>query len=140
MAVCTQVTFLEGTIIQGLIILNNDTYIPQRWHGTLFSYAILPIPLFCNIFARRVLQPLELVGGALHIGLFIAFIAVLVATTPTYSTSHFVFDTTFTGISGYSSPGIQWCIGLLSGAFPLAGFDGILHMSKFRPLLHHGSS
>ena len=122
MAVCTQVTFLEGTIVQGLIALNDETYIPQGWHGTLLAYAILAIPLFANIFARRVLAPLEIMGGIVHIALFVVFVAVLVAMSPR-SSSHFVFETTFTGQSGYSNAGAQWCIGLLSGAFPLSGMS-----------------
>jgi choline transport protein len=140
MAVCAQVCYLEGTIIQGLIILNDDSYIPQKYHGTLLAWAILALPLFCNIFARRVLAPLEVMGGILHI-------AVLVVFSPR-SSADFVFATTITGQSGWSNSGVEWCVGLLSGAFPLAGksqlpclpnkasllttytaFDGVLHMS-----------
>jgi len=128
MAVCAQVCFLEGTIIQGLILLNDDTYIPEAYHGTLLAWAILALPLLCNIFARKVLAPLEIIGGILHIALFVVFIVVLVVMSPR-STSNFVFATTTTSLSGWSSPGIQWCVGLLSGAFPLAAFDGVLHMS-----------
>jgi choline transport protein len=147
MAVCAQVCYLEGTIIQGLIILNDDGYIPQKYHGTLLAWAILALPLFCNIFARRVLAPLEVMGGILHIALFVVFIVVLVVFSPR-SSADFVFATTITGQSGWSNSGVEWCVGLLSGAFPLAGksqlpclpnkasllttytaFDGVLHMS-----------
>lgn len=134
MAVCAQVCFLEGTIIQGLILLNDNSYIPQPFHGTLLAWAILALPLFCNIFARKILAPLEIIGGVLHIALFVVFIVVLVVFSPR-STSSFVFTTTTTGLSGWSSPGIQWCVGLLSGAFPLAAFDGVLHMSMRRSFL-----
>lgn len=127
MAVCAQVCFLNGQIIQVLILLNNATYIPEAWHGTLAAWAVLAIPLLCNIFGRRVLAPLEVLGGIVHIGLFVVFVAVLVALSPR-SSADFVFTETITGLSGYT-PGVSWCIGLLSGAFPLAGFDGVLHMA-----------
>ncbi|KIW98464.1 uncharacterized protein Z519_00125 [Cladophialophora bantiana CBS 173.52] len=127
-AVCAQVCFLEGTILQGLIILNDDTYVPKLWHGTLLAWAILAFPLICNIFARRVLAQLEVLGGILHIVLFIVFVAVLASLSPR-SSADFVFTDTVTNLSGYPSSGVSWCIGLLSGAFPLAGFDGVLHMS-----------
>ena len=120
MAVCAQVCFLEGTVLQGLIILNNPTYIPQRWHGTLLAWAVLAVPLLCNIFARKVLPALEVLGGIIHVALFVVFVIVLVALSPR-SSSDFVFATTVTGLSGYESAGAQWCIGLLSAAFPLAG-------------------
>jgi choline transport protein len=120
MAVCAQVCYLEGTIIQGLIILNKESYIPQKYHGTLLAWAILALPLFCNIFARRVLAPLEVMGGMLHIALFVVFIVVLVVLSPR-SSADFVFATTITGQSGWQNSGVEWCVGLLSGAFPLAG-------------------
>jgi choline transport protein len=119
-AVCTQVCFLEGTILQGLIILNDDSYIPKGWHGTLLAWSILALPLLCNVFARKLLAPVEVLGGILHIALFVVFIVVLVALSPRSSASY-VFTETTTNLSGYSSGGVSWCIGLLSGAFPLAG-------------------
>ncbi|KAK6369786.1 hypothetical protein LTS17_009236 [Exophiala oligosperma] len=129
MALCAQVCYLEGTLIQGLIALNNpETYIPKGWHGTLLAWSILALPLICNIWARRILAPLEVVGGIVHVALFIVFVVVLVALSPR-SSADFVFTTTFTGLSGYGSAGVSWSIGLLSGAFPLAGFDGVLHMA-----------
>jgi choline transport protein len=118
MATCAQVAFLEGTVIQGLIILNDVTYIPQRWHGTLLTWAVIALPLFCNIFARRVLPPLEIIGGIGHFVFFIAIVTTLCVLSP-HSSADFVFTQTITGLSGWSSPGIQWCIGLLSAAFPL---------------------
>jgi choline transport protein len=126
--VCAQVCFLEGTILQGLIILNVDDYVPKQWHGTVLAWAILALPLFANVFARRILAPLEVLGGLLHIALFVVFVVVLVALSPR-SSAQYVFTESTTNLSGYSSPGVSWCIGLLSGAFPLAGFDGVLHMS-----------
>lgn len=129
MAVCAQVCFLEGTIVQGLIILNKEDYIPERWHGMMLSWAILAIPLLCNIFARRVLAPLEVIGGIVHISLFVVFVVVLVTLSPR-SSADFVFRTSFTDLSGYSSPGVSWCIGLLSGAFPLAGTYHSLKLAR----------
>jgi choline transport protein len=127
MAVCAQVCFLEGTIIQGLIILNKEDYVPHKFHGTLLAWAILALPLFCNVFARKILAPLEVMGGILHIALFVVFIVVLVVMSPR-SSADFVFGTTVTGQSGWKSPGIQWCVGLLSGAFPLAGKSKLAHL------------
>ena len=124
----TQVAFLEGGIVLGTVIQCNPTYVPKLWHGTLISYALLVFPLLCNIFARRLLVQLELVAGAANVVFFFVFVIVLSVMAPK-SPASFVFGTTFTGLSGWTSPGIQWCIGLLSAAFPLQGFDGVIHMS-----------
>jgi choline transport protein len=112
------VAFLEGTIIQGLVIQNNPNYVPKLWHGTLLTWAVLVLPILCNLFARRILPALEIVGALGHIIFFLVIIITLAVLSPR-STASFVFTTSTTGLSGWSSPGIQWCIGLLSSAFPL---------------------
>jgi choline transport protein len=131
MAVCTQVCYLEGTIIQGLIILNKEDYVPQKYQGTLLAWAILAVPLFCNVFARKILAPLEVMGGILHIALFVVFIVVLAVFSPR-SSAEFVFGTTITGQSGWQNAGVEWCVGLLSGAFPLAGMSKLPHLPRGR--------
>jgi choline transport protein len=81
-------------------------------------WAILLLPIFCNIFARKILPPLEVIGGIGHLVFFIVIITTLAVLSPR-STADFVFRETITGESGWGSPGVQWCIGLLSAAFPL---------------------
>ena len=127
-ATLTQVAYLEGGIVLGLAIQCNPSYIPQLWHGTLIAWAVLVLPLLCNIFARRLLVQLELVAGVANILFFFVFIIVL-GVMAQKSPASFVFGTTFTGFSGWTLPGVQWCIGLLSAAFPLQAFDGVIHMS-----------
>ncbi len=127
-AVVAQPAFLLGTLIQGLLVLSDPTYVYERWHGTLLAWAVFAIPVIINIWARKVLAPLEIIGGITHIVFFIVWIVTLACLAPT-SSSDFVFETTLTGLSGWSNPGVQWCIGLLSAVFPVGGFDGVLHMS-----------
>jgi choline transport protein len=111
---------LLGTVIQGLIIFNDETYVPERWHGTLLTWAVLAIPVACNVFARRALAPLEIIGGVTHILFLILFVVTLAVMAPR-STASFVFTQTLTGLSGWSNVGVQWNIGLLSAVFPLGG-------------------
>ncbi len=33
--------FLTGTIAQALIVVNNPSYQPRRWEGTLFVFAMV---------------------------------------------------------------------------------------------------
>src|SRR5438067_12589059 len=70
--------------------------------------------------ARRALAPLEIIGGVTHILFWVLFIVTLAVMAPR-STASFVFTQTLTGLSGGSSVGIQWNIGLLSAVFPLGG-------------------
>lgn len=120
MATCAQPAFLVGTTIQGLIILNNDNYVPHRWHGTLLTWGCLSVPLFFNVFARKALPSLEIIGGIAHIVFLIVVVVVLVVLAPR-SSAEFVFKTSVSGLSGWDNYGVSWCIGLLSATFPLGG-------------------
>jgi len=127
-ATCAQPAFLLATVIQGMIVLTDASYVYERWHGTLLAWALFAIPVVINIFARRVLPGLEVVGVVTHLLFFVIWIVVLAVMAPK-SSAEFVFATNSFGISGWSNQGVQWCVGLLSAVFPLGGFDGVLHMS-----------
>ena len=108
-------------MVQGLIIFNYpDTYEPRRWHGTLLSWAFIVFPVICNVYGRRLLAPLEIIGGICHLLFFICTVVILVVMAPR-STAEFVFTNRVSDISGWTNPGVAWCIGLLSAAFPLVG-------------------
>lgn len=124
----SQAPFLVGGSIQGVAALNHPGYVPERWHTTFIAWAMLVLPVLGNVFARRTLVKLELVAGVLNVVFFFVIVVVLGVMAPR-SPAEFVFGTTVTGLSGWSSSGVQWCIGLLSAAFPLQGFDGVIHLS-----------
>ena len=127
-AVVAQPAFIVGTIFQGLITLNNDTYAAKPWHGTMLTWAVLAIPVFCNIFARKVLPPLEIVGGITHTVFWLVWIVVLL-TMARKSSSEYVFAETYNGAAfgGWSNTGVSWCVGLLTAAFPLSGWPCSCH-------------
>lgn len=129
--ICTvsQPAYFLATTIQGMVILNYENYVVERWHGTLIAWAVLAIPVTTNIFARKILPTIEIVGAVTHITFFIVFIIVLAVLAPR-SPASFVFGTNVFGLSGWQNQTVQWCIGLISATFPLGGFDGVLHMSQ----------
>ncbi|RMD40950.1 hypothetical protein DV735_g4164, partial [Chaetothyriales sp. CBS 134920] len=91
-------------------------------------WAFLSIPVLCNVFARRILKAVEIVGGILHVVFFIVTVTTL-AVMARRSTAEFVFTESWFGQSGWSNEGVQWCIGLLSITSVLTGFDSVLHLS-----------
>ncbi|RMY16402.1 hypothetical protein D0868_00336 [Hortaea werneckii] len=127
-AACALNPYLMGSMLQGCIILCREDYIPQGWHTTLLAYASMALPIVCNIYARRIIAPLEIAAAILHVLLLIVFVVVLTVMARR-STADFVFQTSFFGISGWDSPGIEWSIGLLAVIFPMGGYDSILHMA-----------
>lgn len=69
------VSYLAGQQIQGLILLNNPSYIPKVWHGTLLIWFVLSICLLFNTFFSRLLPLVESIIVVLHgIGFFAVII------------------------------------------------------------------
>ncbi|KAF2461493.1 amino acid/polyamine transporter I [Lineolata rhizophorae] len=127
-SLCAAVSFVAGTVVQGLIILNKEDYVPEAWHGTLLQWSYLLVPYLCNLFARKILPALEILGGIMHVVFFIAAVVTLTVLAPR-SSAEFVFNSSLFGQSGWTNEGVQWCIGLLSITAVLTGFDGVLHLS-----------
>lgn len=109
---------------------DNENYVPKRWHTSLVMIAVMILPILCNLWFRKVLAPFQATGGVLHVGLFVVFIAVLIA-TGTRSDSNFVFKTLTTDVSGWTNPGVSWSLGLLSATFSVTGADSVLHMCEW---------
>lgn len=49
--------------MQALIIVNNDTYVPERWQGMLFYWLVLVYALALNIWGDRLLPYVNTVSG-----------------------------------------------------------------------------
>jgi hypothetical protein len=63
--------FLAGTMIQGLLVLNYpETYVYERWHGTLLYWAVLVVAAVVCIFCSHILPLVEKISMSLHIALF----------------------------------------------------------------------
>ena len=126
-------SFVAGTIIQGLITLNNPSYEPQQWHGTLLVIAVVA---FSIIFNTTFAQKLPLVEGLillLHvIGLF-AIIVPLWVLAPRNDASTALL--TFSNGGGWPTMGIAFMIGLLTSLGSMMGFDCAVHMCMPVPFL-----
>lgn len=118
-----------ANVVQGLVIFNYDTYVPERWHGTLLMWGFILIPVIWNFYFRKMLNTLEMIGGVCHTVFFIISIITL-SVCARRSTTEFVFNTLTHDMSGWTDPAVAWGIGLLTVTFPITSFDGVLHMSK----------
>ncbi|KAJ4404122.1 hypothetical protein N0V91_006023 [Didymella pomorum] len=69
------IAYLAGGQIQGLVILNSGTYVPERWHGSLLVIAVATFAILFNTVLARKLPLIEGIVLALHIfGFFAVFI------------------------------------------------------------------
>jgi amino acid transporter len=76
-AICS-ITFLCGTIIQGLIALNNEKYAlegQRPWHGTLLVIAVTAFAIFFN---TALAKKLPLVEGLLLVLHVVGFFAIII--------------------------------------------------------------
>ncbi|KAL9000493.1 MAG: hypothetical protein Q9169_000786 [Polycauliona sp. 2 TL-2023] len=122
------VGFLTGTIIQGLIIMNNATYTAERWHGTLLVWAITSFCVIFNTYLAKRLPAIEGVILTIHVmGLF-AIIVPLWILSPRATSQDALL--TFTNGGGWPSTGLSSMIGILTPMGSLLGFDCCVHMAE----------
>ena len=122
------IAFLAGTIIQGLIILNDPTYVFERWQGTMLVIAITAFAIVFNTFLAKKLPMVEGLILIIHIvGLF-AIVIPLWVLAPR-NTAKAVF-TEFSNGGGWSSTGTSVMVGLSTSIVSMLGFDCGVHMCK----------
>jgi len=120
--------FIVGTVIQGLIVLEDADYVFKRWHGTLLVMAIVA---FCIIFNSFLAKKLPIVEGMVLILHLLGFFGVLVPLwilSPRNSASA-VF-TEITNLGGWPTTGLAFMVGLLTPVYTLLGADSAVHMSE----------
>ncbi|KAF2689666.1 amino acid transporter [Lentithecium fluviatile CBS 122367] len=123
--------FAAALQTQGLIILNDDSYIPERWQALLLYWAILLYAAAMNIWGSRALPTANLMSGVLHIiGFLVIFITL--GAMGEKNTARFVF-VEVTNSSSWSNGGISWLVGLLSAVYPLIGYDAACHLAEEMP-------
>jgi choline transport protein len=106
-------------MIQGLIVLNDDSYTPTRWQGTLLMIGILVISTLINTLGARHLPLLEGIILVLHIVGFFAIVIPLWVVGPKASGQ--VVWTEFYNGGGWSSIGSACLIAQLATVFSFIG-------------------
>ena len=120
------VAFLVGTIIQGLIVLNDPNYVFERWHGTLMVWGITAFCVIFNTFLAKRLPAVEVMVFAIHMGGLFAVIVPLWILSPRATATEALL--TFTNGGSWSTTGLSAMIGLLTPMVSLLGFDCAVHM------------
>ena len=110
-------SFLTGTIIQGLITINNPNYQPTNWQGTLLVFAMVSIVFVSNIWGARSVPGAQNFLLVVHVGLFLAIVIVLWALAP--KTPAKVVFTEFSNGGGWNNMGLSLMIGQISAIYGL---------------------
>ena len=124
-----------GRIIQGLMILNLDSYDPQPWHVTLITIAVAILAIMFNTVLAEQLPVLEGVALLLHMLGFFAIIIPLWVMGPRRNS----YDTllNFTNNGGWPSTSLSAMIGMSASPLSvLIGFDCSVHMGESLETIH----
>ena len=121
-------SLLTGTMIQGLIGLNNDSYVPQPWQGTLLFWAVIIFAVFINTLVSSALPKFEGLILILHVLGFFGVLIPLVVMGD-HADPHEIF-TTFVNNGGWNSMGTSFIVGMLGNVFSFVGTDAAFHMCE----------
>ena len=113
------VGYLTAMQIQAMVMLNYESYVYERWHGSMLFWGVVIASICVNVFAIKILPHLETIAGILHVCLFFVFLVPFTYLSP-HPTAAAVF-TDFENNSGWNNNVVSWCIGLLTVTYPFIG-------------------
>jgi amino acid transporter len=121
-------SFLTGTMIQGLITVQNPNYHVQNWQGTLFVFAMILVIYFFNVYAASWMPRMQNLLLALHILCFVVVIIVLWAMAPRQSVRAVFLE--FSNTGGWPNTGLALMVGQISAIYSVLSSDATAHMSE----------
>jgi choline transport protein len=121
-------TFLIGTLIQGIYAAYNSNYVPKRWQGTLFVFAIAAIEGLVNSNFTNQLPRIQKVMVFPHGVGWIAVVVVLWVLAP-HATAKEVF-TGFTSNGGWEPIGLSLMVGQITSVYFLILSDSAAHLAE----------
>lgn len=125
--IATETIFL-GTMIEGLITLNNPSFVSQRWQNTLLAWAAVAGTWFINVVVPNILPRWQIFMLVLHMAGFVAITATLLAMSPKKS-ADFVFHTSLNE-GGWPTQGLSYCVGFIGNIATFVGADASVHMAE----------
>jgi amino acid transporter len=112
-------SFLTGTIIQALLVINYPDYNPTAWQGTLFVFAMVLVLFIVNIWGAPIWAAIQNILMFLHVAFFLVVVIILWAKAP-HQSARVVF-TEFSNGGGWSSMGLSVLVGQITAIYSLLG-------------------
>ncbi|KAJ8123102.1 hypothetical protein ONZ43_g868 [Nemania bipapillata] len=121
-------SYTSATLLQGLVALTNQSYVPRSWHTILLMWALTLIVVAINLTTSRTLARIEGLILMLHLAGFFGVLIPLIYFAP-HNDPSFVF-TTFSNNGGWDSQTLAFLVGFPNVATTLIGADCAVHMSE----------
>lgn len=113
------VAYLAGTLIQGLITVNNPSYNAEGWQGTLLLWAVILVAVAVNTVVVSALPKIEGLILIIHVlGFFAILIPLVYLAEPVPAQQVF---TLFLNLGNWETQGLSFFVGLAGLAFSFLG-------------------
>ncbi|TKA42880.1 hypothetical protein B0A54_07096 [Friedmanniomyces endolithicus] len=121
--------FLVGSLIQTMILINDDSYGFPSWQGTLLAFMAVLIAYTGVVYGARVLPYWQNAVFVVHILAYLGYIIPVWVSSP--RATHAQVWTEFDNGGGWNTMGLSVLIGQLSGiSTQCGGIDTAAHMSE----------
>ncbi|KAF2204121.1 amino acid transporter [Delitschia confertaspora ATCC 74209] len=121
-------SFLTGTMVQALLVVNYPDYVWENWHGTLLVFAMVLLLYIVNVWGAQVWPRIQNGLLILHVLGFLAVIICLWVLAP-HQSAKSVF-TEFTNAGGWPTMGLSLMVGQITAIYSLLGSDATAHMAE----------
>ncbi|RMZ07444.1 hypothetical protein D0862_04274 [Hortaea werneckii] len=122
------VCFMVGGLIQALISLNNESYVPKRWHQTLLTIAVVSSSVVFNTVLAVKLPLIEGILLCLHLCGVLVVVIPLWVMAPSKPVNTALFD--YTNLGGWDTKGLAALVGMVTPLNVLIGYDCTVHMAE----------
>jgi amino acid transporter len=127
-AIAVSTGYITATLLQGIVVLAQPSYVPEPWHTVLILWAAMLFAVIMNSTTSQALARFEGLILVLHLAGFFGVLVPLVYFAP-HNDAQTVF-TSFINAGGWSPQALSFLIGFPTVATSLVGADCAVHMSE----------
>lgn len=133
---CANCALFGANSIIAMYSVYHPDYVPQRWQVFVCFVVIAWGDLCLLLFGQRILAKSFTIGGVLLLSIFVVTTLVCAImpsqTGAGYASNAFVW-TTFQNLTGWSSSGLVFVMGILNGAYAIGTPDAVCHLCEEIP-------
>lgn len=115
--------FLTGSLVQTIILINNENYGFPAYQGSLLALAVLAICYLANVYGAKTLPYWQNAVFLLHILAYFAYIVPIWVSAP--AATHYQVWGEFQNEGGWSNMALAILVGQLTGISEQVGIDTV---------------
>lgn len=120
--------FLVGSLIQTMILVNDENYAFPSWQGTLLAFGAMGFAYVGNVYGNKIMPYWQNAVMCIHILGYLGYIVPIWCNAP--RATHQQVWSSWQNEGGWSSIGLAVMVGQLSGIGLQCGIDTAAHMSE----------